>query len=98
MPVPEARIVEITARLSALGLRPERKDHVHHTTIQAALPASFPDAAWPDVLAVLESADFFGLADSTARGRFLWAAVRHSPRAAADATSADAAPGPPAQP
>lgn len=80
MPPPEARIATITARLAAVGLRPQRKDHADRTVIEAAVPPSFPDAAWPDVLAALESADAFGLIDSAARGRSLWAAVHTSPR------------------
>jgi hypothetical protein len=78
VPPREARIAHITARLAAAGLRPVRKEHDDHTSIEAPVPASFPDSAWPGVLAVLETADWFGLADNTARGRVLWAAIRRS--------------------
>ncbi|MEC3995569.1 hypothetical protein VSR01_19365 [Actinacidiphila sp. DG2A-62] len=78
MPPPEARIADITTRLAAAGLRPQRKQHPRHVTVEAIVPASFPDESWPGVLAALESADWFGLTDNSARGRVLWAAIRTS--------------------
>jgi hypothetical protein len=98
VPPPEARIADITARLAAAGLRPERKQHDGHTTVEAIVPASFPDESWPGVLAALESADWFGLTDNTARGRVLWAAIRTSgPSGPASAGGAAGEP-PPVQP
>lgn len=91
MPPPDARIAEITARLAAAGLKPRRTEHSGHTTVEAAVPPSFPDESWPEVLAVLETADRFGL-NSATHGRTLWAVIRSvpDPRQAPD--------GPPPQP
>lgn len=72
---PDARIVRIAERLAALGLVPEREEYADRTVVRARVPDSLPAAAWPDVLAALETADTFGFADGTARGRSLWAAV-----------------------
>jgi hypothetical protein len=78
VPPPEARIADISARLAALGLAPELKEHRDHTSIEARVPSTFPADAWPEVLALLETADSFGLADSAAHGRELWAVIRKS--------------------
>ncbi len=78
MPRPEARIADISARLTALGLAPELKEHRDRTSIKARVTAGFPADAWAEVLAVLETADSFGLTDSATRGRELWAVIRKS--------------------
>lgn len=75
----EARIAEIAARLTAAGLRPQRKENRGHTSVEAAVPPSLSAESWAEVLAALETADWFGLTDSSKRGRWLWAAVRRSP-------------------
>lgn len=85
MPPPEARITEITSRLAAAGLSPQREEYADRATIHAAIPPAFPDAAWPEVLAALEAADEFGLNDSADRGRSLWAVITKSAPAATDA-------------
>lgn len=87
MPPPEARIADICARLFAVGLTPERTDNGDCTRIEARVPSAFPAGSWPELLAVLETADRFGLADSTSRGRQLWAAVRTDPGPARPAAS-----------
>jgi hypothetical protein len=79
VPPPEARIADIRAGLAATGLTPLRKDEVDEVRIEADVPPDFPPEAWRAVLAVLESADRFGLSDGTARGRTVWALVRRSP-------------------
>jgi hypothetical protein len=58
------------------------------TSIEARLPDTFPDESWPEVLTLLETADWFGLAGSTTRGRSLWAAIRKSAPAATAAADA----------
>lgn len=78
MPPREARIADISARLTAVGLAPELKEYADRTSVEARVPNDFPAEAWPAVLAVLESADRFGFADSAARGRSLWAVIRKS--------------------
>lgn len=87
MPPPEARIDDICARLVAVGLTPERADDGDHTQIEARVPSDFPAGSWRELLAVLETADRFGFADSTSRGRQLWAVVRTDPGAARHAAS-----------
>ncbi|WP_435125277.1 hypothetical protein [Actinacidiphila sp. bgisy144] len=79
MPPSEARIVDICTRLTAVGLRPERTDDGDGARIEALVPADFPMGSWPELLAVLETADRFGFADSTSRGRQLGAVVRTAP-------------------
>lgn len=86
MPPPEARIDDICARLVAVGLTPERTDDGDHTQIEARVPSGFPAGSWRELLAVLETADRFGFADSTSRGRQLWAVVRTDPGAARHVT------------
>jgi hypothetical protein len=56
-----------------------RKDGAEEVRIEADVPPDFPPEAWRAVLAVLESADRFGLSDGSARGRTVWALVRRSP-------------------
>ncbi|MFC4034055.1 hypothetical protein ACFO3J_21625 [Streptomyces polygonati] len=85
MPLRDARIADISARLTAVGLAPELKEYANRTSIEARVPDSFPAESWPEVLAVLETADGFGLADSAARGRSLWATIRKSAPAATPA-------------
>ena len=85
MPPPDARIVRIADCLAALGLVPEREEYADRTVVRARVPDSLPASAWPDVLAVLETADGFGFADGAACGRSLWAAVStESPEASDD--------------
>ncbi|MFF7155713.1 hypothetical protein [Streptomyces sp. NPDC008139] len=86
MPEPEARTEDIRAGLAAVGLNPAVKEYRDHTRIEAALPAAFPTEAWGEVLALLATADWFGLADSGARGRSLWAAVTKNTPTSPDAT------------
>ena len=81
---PDARIARIAERLAAVGLTPERKEYADRTVVKARVPNAFPDTAWPEVLAVLETADAFGFTEGTARGRSLWAAVRKGPPESAD--------------
>ena len=90
MPPPESRIAEVSTGLTAVGLRPKRVEHRGHTSLEAAVPRSFPDASWPRLLALLAKADWFGLVDSSARGRSLWAAFHSSAPAASD-TAAESA-------
>lgn len=93
MPAPEARIADISTGLAALGLTPELKARRDQTTVEARVPESFPAESWPAVLALLETADAFGLNDSAARGRSLWAVIRRSAPSAGEAAE-----GPPVQP
>jgi hypothetical protein len=89
VPPPESRIAEVAEGLAAVGLRPKRIEYRGHTSLEAAVPRSFPNASWPRVLALLAEADWFGLADGSARGRSLWAAFNNSAPAPDD--TADAA-------
>ncbi|MYS22577.1 hypothetical protein GA0115240_142314 [Streptomyces sp. DvalAA-14] len=85
MPPRDRRIAAISARLTAVGLEPELKEYAHYTSIEARVPDSSPVESWSEVLAALETADGFGLADSAARGRSLWATIRKSVPAATSA-------------
>ncbi|MFI1091844.1 hypothetical protein [Streptomyces sp. NPDC020917] len=90
VPPPESRIAEVATGLTAVGLRPKRVEDRGHTSLEAAVPRTFPDASWPRLLALLGKADWFGLADSSARGRSLWAAFHNSTPAPNDTAAADA--------
>lgn len=93
MPPPEARIADISAGLAAVGLTPQLKEYGDRTSIEARLPDSFPAGAWSAVLALLESADWFGLVNSRVRGLSLWAVISKS-----DPAATYAAEGPHVQP
>ena len=84
MSPPQARTADIFARLTAAGLSPEVTEAADHTRIEAKVPTPFPAEAWPQVVAALEKADWFGLAHSSERGGSLWAAVRKRGPEAAD--------------
>lgn len=94
MPPLEARIADIFARLAAVGLTPVRTDEDDRTQIDACVPSDFPSGSWPELLAVLETADRFGLADSTSRGRLLWAVVWTHPPETSHASSGQDRPEP----
>lgn len=76
MPSPEARADSLAARFDAAGLAPRTHDHPRHLSIEADVPDSVTSELWQEVLSLLESADWFGLMDSSARGRTVWAAIR----------------------
>ncbi len=75
MPSPDVRIDAITRGLAAAGLHPRVKDHGDHVCVEARIPASTSGEVWRRVLAVLETADFFGLVSSARQGRIAWATV-----------------------
>lgn len=77
MPASEARAEDLAARLSALGLTPRVKQHATHTSVEAEVPETLPEATWREVLEVLTRADRFGLLAGSSTGRILWAAVRN---------------------
>ncbi|WP_329133949.1 hypothetical protein OG552_17435 [Streptomyces sp. NBC_01476] len=84
MPPRDARIADIAARFAAAGLVPQVKEYADRTSIEARVPEPFPEETWPALLALLETADSFGLVTTT-RGRSVWAAVRKDAPAPADA-------------
>jgi len=49
--------------------------HGDHVCVEARIPASTSGEVWRRVLAVLETADFFGLVSSARQGRIAWATV-----------------------
>lgn len=75
MPPPDPCLAHIAASLAALGLVPKIKEYADRTAVEALVPGSFPAGSWPQVLALLQTADSFGFAESASRGRTLWAAV-----------------------
>jgi hypothetical protein len=87
VPPPEARIADIAACLTALGLTPTLKRYPDQTVIEAQVPSAFPASRWPELLALLERADSFSFVDSTARGRSLSAAIDKNNVAPMDATN-----------
>ena len=76
MPAPDVRIDAIGRGLAAAGLNPRVKEHGDHVCVEARIPATASAEVWRRVLAVLETADFFGLISSARQGRIAWAAVR----------------------
>ncbi|WP_326811185.1 hypothetical protein OIE62_20655 [Streptomyces scopuliridis] len=53
-------------------------DHDDHTRIEMEVADSVSAGSWQELLAVLEAADWFGLAVSSAGGRLAWAAIRRN--------------------
>ncbi|MEV7427082.1 hypothetical protein [Streptomyces sp. NPDC091212] len=69
----------MAARLSdaGLGLSVRVLDHSGHLCVETEVPESVLTRAdsWQELLSVLETADWFGLAVTSAGGRIAWAAV-----------------------
>ncbi|MFH8386895.1 hypothetical protein ACH4E7_39280 [Kitasatospora sp. NPDC018058] len=83
----QARADGITAGLLALGLDPQMKDHGNHACIETEVPDSTTAESWGVLLALLETADQFGLVSSASRGLIAWAAVRMDAPATDDAVA-----------
>ncbi|MDH2388175.1 hypothetical protein QCN29_05095 [Streptomyces sp. HNM0663] len=75
MPSSAERVERIAARFSGAGLVPRMTEHSNHTCIEAEVPSPVSADSWRDLLSVLDSADWFGLVDSSHSGRTVWAAV-----------------------
>ncbi|MFI0737916.1 hypothetical protein ACH4PU_07390 [Streptomyces sp. NPDC021100] len=84
MPSPEARAEALVRRFAAAGLTPRKRDRGNHTLIEMKVPdsASHSRQSWQELLTLLGTADWFGLASSP-RGLVAWAAVLKNPRPAA---------------
>ncbi|MBZ4321477.1 hypothetical protein [Streptomyces huiliensis] len=84
MPSPEARAEALVRRFTAAGLAPRKRDRGNHTRIEMKVPDSATRSrqSWQELLTLLETADWFGLASSR-RGLVAWAAVLKDPRPAA---------------
>lgn len=76
------------AGLAALGLDPQVTDHREHTNVETEVSDSTVAESWKTVLALLESADRFGLVSSAGRSLIVWAAVRKEAPATDDAIAA----------
>jgi hypothetical protein len=87
VPSPEARVDKLAASLSAAGFSPHVKDHKNCACIEIdmAVPDSLSAESWRELLALLDTADWFGLTDSTTSGRTVWAAISKEARATAGA-------------
>ncbi|MFD8920242.1 hypothetical protein ACFV0Y_20865 [Streptomyces sp. NPDC059569] len=59
-------------------------DHDDHTRIETEVVGPVSTGSWQELLAVLEAADSFGLAVSSAGGRLAWAAIRRNAPATGD--------------
>jgi hypothetical protein len=75
----------MAARLSAAGFTPNVTHHDDCTCIESEVPDSISAESWRELLAALETADWFGLVDSSESGRTVWAAVSNEAPATADA-------------
>ncbi|MFD7905566.1 hypothetical protein ACFV4G_25385 [Kitasatospora sp. NPDC059747] len=63
------------------------KDHGNHACIEMEVPDSAMVESWGGLLALLETADQFGLVSSASRGLIAWAAVRMDAPATDDAVA-----------
>lgn len=81
----QARVDDIAAGLSALGLDLQVQDHGSHVCLETEVPDSTSAESWGALLALLESAHQFGLAKGVSRGQIAWAAVRKDAPATDDA-------------
>ncbi len=79
----------IAAGISAIGLRPQVSDRGDYVQIETKVPPSASADVWQPLLALLETADTFGLVSSARRGLVATALVRKgvpAPRHGAAAT------------
>ncbi|WP_411114618.1 hypothetical protein [Streptomyces sp. 029-5] len=74
----------MVTRLSAAGFTSRVTDYEDHTRIEVEVTDSVSAVPWQELLAVLESADWFGLDVSSAGGRLAWAAIRRNAPATGD--------------
>lgn len=81
----QARVDDIAAGLAALGFDPYVQDHRGHACLETEVPDSTTAESWGALLALLETADQFGLVNSASRGLIVWAAVRKDAPATDDA-------------
>ncbi|GAA2774273.1 hypothetical protein GCM10010440_76250 [Kitasatospora cinereorecta] len=72
---PEAPSHRIATGLSALGLEPHVKDHDDHLCIETDVSGSTSVESWGAVVALLESADTYGLVTTADSSRIAWAAI-----------------------
>lgn len=83
MPSAEARAERLRAQLFATGFTPRVLDHDDHVSVETHVPDDLSEQSWQELLALLEGADWFGLVDSSERGRTAWAAIsKEAPEAA----------------
>jgi hypothetical protein len=75
----------MAARLSDMGLTPVVTHHDVFTCIEAHVPQSISPELWRELLAVLATADCFGLVDNSEYGRSVWAGVNKKTPAAVHA-------------
>ncbi|MEU5424323.1 hypothetical protein AB0H73_01755 [Streptomyces olivoreticuli] len=74
MPARKVRADHMAARLSAAGFTPRVTHRTDQTRIETEVPDAVSADSWRDLLAVLETADSFGLVVGDS-GRTAWAAV-----------------------
>ncbi|MEU2506006.1 hypothetical protein ABZ621_14980 [Streptomyces sp. NPDC007863] len=72
---PEGRVDRLAARLSVLGLASVVTRREGCIRVEAHIPHVLAPELWRELFAVLKTADRFGLVDSSADGRSVWAGV-----------------------
>lgn len=79
---PDGRVDRMTARLAALGIAPIVTRGKGWGRVEAHVPCPLSPERWQELLAALATADSFGLVDSSADGRRVWAGVNDKTPAA----------------
>lgn len=82
---PEARVDRMTARLAALGIASVVTRGKGWSRVEAHVPRPLSPELWQELLAALGTADAFGLVDSSADGRSIWAEANDKTPAAVPA-------------
>ncbi len=75
----------MTARLAVLGISPTVTRGEGCCRVEAYVPRSLSPERWQELLAVLATADAFGLVDSSEDGLSVWAGVNDKTPAAVPA-------------
>ncbi|QKW07389.1 hypothetical protein HUT18_14340 [Streptomyces sp. NA04227] len=60
--------------LSTVGFTPQLTDHGDHLSVEAEVLHPVSSEDWQELVTALDKADWFGLVDSSEKGRRLWAA------------------------
>lgn len=77
---PDARAEHLSARLVGIGFSPRLSDRTDHTRIEAEVPEGLSPEVWRELLALLEEADWFGLAVGSTTVHIVWACIHKGPR------------------
>ncbi|MFE7546812.1 hypothetical protein [Streptomyces gardneri] len=82
---PESRVDHMTTQLAAVGVAYAVTRGKGWIRVEAHVPHPLAPEQWQELLAALATADSFGLADSSADGRSVWAGVNDKTPAAVPA-------------